>query len=197
MRKKEDIETIYKGALPVFGRFGYAKTTMEAVADALGMTKGNLYLYVKNKKELYRETVAWALRSWQNRVREAVEREKEARLRFQVMCTKAVEYLAGDTDFKHILQHDPDIFPMFGDNDPFEAINAESTAMIRNILEQGVREKTFRPVNTDGMAQVLFMIYKMFIIRWYIQGKDTGREIIFKETMDLMTHGLFCDEPDR
>lgn len=196
MRKKEDIETIYRAALAVFGDFGYAKTTMEEIAGRLNMTKGNLYLYAKNKKGLYREAVSWALRNWQNRVRAAIEDEPDARARFRVMCAKAVEYLSSDRDFRNVLVHDPDIFPLFPDRDPFEEINAGSVSMIQSVLEQGIREGSFLPVNAGKTALVIFMIYKMFIIRWYIHGNGEAMEQIFPETVNLMTHGLFSRGPD-
>ncbi len=195
MRKREDIETIYKAALAEFGQSGYAKSTMESVAAHLSMTKGNLYLYVTNKKGLYREAVSWALSNWQERVRQAVERKKTPEDKFQTMCFKAVEYLSKDDDLRKVLVHDPDIFPMFPDKDPFERINRRSMAMIQDVLEFGIQEKVFRSVNTERMAQVIFMIYKMFIIRWYIHGNDISMAQSFAETLDLMTHGLYAKRP--
>lgn len=193
MRQKEDMEQVFRAALGVFGKFGYAKTTMEDIAGRLNMTKGNLYLYVNGKKDLYHQSVAWALENWQNRVRQAVSDEAGAKQRFYAMCSKAVEYLSEDRDFREVLVHDPDIFPMFPDQDPFEAINNASRMMIKSILEQGIREKVFRSVDTDRVSEIFFMIYKMFIIRRYIVRKETSMEQDFSETVALMTQGLFMD----
>jgi hypothetical protein len=40
------------------------------------------------------------------------------------MCRKAVDYLAQDDDLRRLLVRDPDIFPMFPQNDPFADVNA-------------------------------------------------------------------------
>ncbi len=191
MRKKEKIETIYKAALKVFADFGYKKTTVEDIARQLNMTKGNLYLYSKNKKELYRETVSWALQKWQMRVGEAIEKEVDAKNRFHVMCFKAVEYLSMDDNFRRVLIHDPDIFPMFPERDPFKEINRNSVLMIKNILEQGIREKKFREVDTERVSETFFLIYKMVIIRTYIKNKTSFMQQVFAETVELLTLGLF------
>ena len=191
MRKKEKIETIYKAALKVFADFGYKKATVEDIAGQLNMTKGNLYLYVKSKKELYRETVSWALQKWQMRVGEAIEKEVDVKNRFHVMCFKAVEYLSRDDHFRRVLIHDPDIFPMFPERDPFQEINRNSVLMIKNILEQGIREKKFRDVDTERVSEILFLIYKMFIIRTYIKNKDSVMQQVFAETVELLTLGLY------
>lgn len=193
MRKKENIETIYRAALTVFSQYGFRKSTLEDIASQLGMTKSNLYLYAKNKKDLYRNTVAWALTRWQNRVREAVENESDPLDQFTVMCFKAVEYLSKDDEFRQVLIHDPDIFPMFPVKDPFEEINARSVAMIRAILVAGIEQKRFRPVDPDKVSAVVFSIYKMFIIRTYIKADGDAMREAFVEAFDLLTQGLFIE----
>ena len=193
MRKKENIETIYTAALKTFAKFGYKKTTVEDIGISLNMTKGNLYRYVKNKKQLYRETVSWALQNWQFRVGAAIEQEADIKARFQVMCFKAVEYLSEDQHLRQVLVHDPDIFPMFPDQDPFEEINRNSVLMIQNIIEQGIREKAFREVDVERVSEIIFLIYKMFIIRTYIKNESDFMQQVFAETVELVTHGLFVN----
>ncbi len=191
MKRKESPELIHGAALKIFSRFGFKKTTMEDIADELGMTKGNLYLYAKNKKALYRDMISWALKRWQNRVAKAVTLETDPRKKFEVLCLKAIDYLSQDKALHRLLVDDPSIFPMFPENDPFESINQDSVAMIQTILTQGIDENQFRPVNTDQVAQVLFLIYKVFIIQTYIKGRQTHIHEMLSETIGLMTHGLF------
>jgi len=193
MRKKERIEAVYEAALRVFARHGFKKTTVEDIAGELGMTKGNLYLYAKDKRALYEKAVEYALLRWQRRVREAVARESDARAMFTTMCLKAVEYLALDDDFRNVLVHDPEIFPMFPVRDPYERINRNSMAMIRFILEKGMADGVFRKVNPRTMPKAIFSIYKMFIIRMYIRPEGRQMRKIFDETLDLLTRGLFRD----
>jgi AcrR family transcriptional regulator len=193
MKPREDLETIYQVALSAFAEFGFRKTTMDDVAGRLNMTKGNLYLYVQNKKDLYHKTVAHALLKWQSKVLEAVERQKDVKRKFSVMCFKAVEYLAQDAKLRQVLIRDPDIFPMFAVKDPFYEINRNSVELIKAILKQGIAEKVFRPVDPERLSEVIFMVYKMFVIRMYI--KTEGKQIheMFEDTVDLFTLGLFLE----
>lgn len=193
MKPREDIETIYQASLEVFAQFGYAKTTMEDVAGRLGMTKGNLYLYVKNKQDLYHKTAGYALLKWQGRVAEAIVGEADVKQKFLTMCFKAVEYLANDRHLRDLLVKDPEIFPMFPVKDPFYEINRNSVEMIKSILAQGTAEGVFRPFDIDRISEVIFMIYKMFIIRMYIKTDDRMFHKMFEDTVDLCTRGLFSD----
>jgi len=193
MKPREDMATIYQVALATFAEFGYRKTTMDDVAGRLNMTKGNLYLYVQNKQDLYHKTVSHALMKWQSKVYEAVDRQKEIKRKFSVMCFKAVEYLAEDAQLRQLLIRDPDIFPMFPIKDPFHDINKNSVELIKAILKQGIAEKVFRSVDPDRIAEVIFMVYKMFIIRMYIKTEEKQIHEMFEDTVDLFSLGLFME----
>jgi len=192
MKPKSDLDTIYRAALKVFADFGFKKATLDDIAGMLGMTKSNLYHYASSKRDLYQATVRFALLRWQGRVREAVAVENDACARFFVLCRKAVDYLAQDDDLRRLLVRDPEIFPMFPLDDPFADINANSVRLIRSILHAGIAEGRFRPVDLDAVPEVLFSIYKMFIIRMYIQSKDPDIQSMFTQTITLVTEGLFA-----
>ena len=195
MKKKEArIEEICKAALRSFSAYGYRKTTLGDVAEELGMTQSNLYFYVKDKKDLYERAVSFALEQWQQYVRTAIENEKDVRQRFLVMCRKAVEYLLEDDEVRGLLVRDPDIFPMAGDDDPYEAINNRSAEMIRGILDQGITENAFRQMDVEKTSQVILMIYKMLVIHTYIRTDEKTVREIFGHILDLMTQGLFTQE---
>ena len=191
MKPKEDIATIYDAALGVFAEFGFKKATLDDIAAQLGMTKGNLYRYARNKQDLYRNTVRHALLRWQGRVRDAIAAEPDVVRQFHVMCRKAVAYLAEDDALRRLLVRDPDIFPMFPQNDPYADINANSVAMIRSILARGIAANRCRPVDLDTVPEIFFSVYKMFIIRMYIISRDRAQEEMFTQTVALITQGLF------
>lgn len=48
---------VLAAALGVFGRYGFQKTSMEAVAKAAGISRPGLYLLFPNKERLYRATM--------------------------------------------------------------------------------------------------------------------------------------------
>jgi AcrR family transcriptional regulator len=194
MKPRKKIETIYQTALEVFAQFGFSKTTMEDIAGRLSMTKGNLYLYATNKRDLYHKTAAFALLKWQARVAEAVVNEADVKQKFLTMCFKAAEYLAKDAHLRSLLIRDPEIFPMFPAKDPFEGINRNSIELIKFILRQGMTEGAFRHFDIERISEAIFMIYKMFIIRMYIKTDDRVFHEMFEDTVDLCTRGLFADD---
>lgn len=191
MRKKESIETIYAAALKVFAEYGYKKATVEEIADELGMTKGNIYRYVKDKKDLYDKAVGYALLRWQSLVGDAMRRERDVRQQFTVMCTKAVEYLSKDRYLRQILVRDPEIFPLLDQQDPYRKINRASETILKSIITRGIEEGEFRDMDADCASRALFSIYKLLIIRTYIKSEGPKMRRVFDGTLDLITRGLF------
>ena len=53
--RKQAMDTIMESASRLFFKRGYEETSMEDIAREIGVTKGTLYLYFKNKEELLYE----------------------------------------------------------------------------------------------------------------------------------------------
>ncbi len=197
MKQKIDIDIICQAALTVFARRGFKKATVQDIADQLGMTKGNLYRYAHNKRDLYEKTVSWALVRWQDNVRRAMTGQSDVVDQFLVMCRSAVAYLSTDPDLRQVLAADPALFPMFAGNDPHAAINRASVEMIKAILNRGIRQKRFRSVDVDATAETIFGIYKMLIIRAYIRSEEQQLARMFEQALELMTNGLLIPDSGR
>lgn len=193
MRKKIELDLIYQVALTNFAKYGYKKTTLEDIAQDLGVTKSNLYRYTQSKESLYREAVAFALQNWQNRVKNSLQGIQSPRVKLVTLCEKAYVYLSEDLIFCEILRNDPDIFPMFPIRDDYKEINDESVQMLEEIIKQGIALGEFRQVAADQIAMVFFAIYKMFIIQTYIKVDEHYVSKVFSETLDLLTLGLFTE----
>ncbi|HVN70535.1 MAG TPA: TetR/AcrR family transcriptional regulator [Desulfomonilia bacterium] len=188
-KREIKVETIYKAALKVFAEYGFKKATIGDIAAELGTAKSTLYFYIKDKRELYDKAVACGFRHWQDKVRDAIAAEKEAERQFLVMARKAYEYLAGDRHLRSILMRDPSLFPLHPAQDPYSEINRDSIALLTSILEKGIREGCFRPVNVAAVAPLMFSFYVLLIQRTYMF-PDEEHQIMFEDGIDLILSGL-------
>jgi AcrR family transcriptional regulator len=88
MTKKEKAEKVLETSLKAFSRYGFRKTTVEEIAAEAGMTKGNLYLYFKDKRDLYVQTVAFGLRRWQHSAAGALKGVEDVEQQLITYCRK-------------------------------------------------------------------------------------------------------------
>ncbi|HON79330.1 MAG TPA: TetR/AcrR family transcriptional regulator [Spirochaetota bacterium] len=190
MKREQKQEELYRTALTIFAEYGYKKTTIEDIASAMGLAKGTLYLYAKNKLELYRDTVAWAFNRWQNRVKEAVIQVSDPVEKLMVLSHSAYEYLSGDRAFRKILERDPDLFPLFESKDPFSDINMESVSMIKAILIEGAESGVLHVPDPEQAARCLFSIYVMFIQKTYVVPEGEPVKSMFETAINLLLRGL-------
>ena len=170
MRKKLDNELIYKTALGFFARYGYKKTTLEEIADALNMTASSM-------QTLYYDCISYAIDKWQESVRIASADTTEPAEQLLLAFEEAVRYIDSDGQLQLLLRNDPSIFPMFPSIDPIEEFNNWAVAFISDILRRGVECGSFRDMDTDDTAVIIFQIYKYFIISSYVDCADSGLNV--------------------
>lgn len=194
MENSEKLNQILEVSLKVFAHYGYRKASMEEIAEKLGMTKGNLYFYCRNKLDLYEKTVAHALLRWQTRVRDAIERERDIVKKFMVLGLKSYEYLSEDEDLRTIIMKDPAIQAITPSEDRFPGIGQASYTMLKSIIRQGVDEKRFRPIDVDHVTGFLYSIYCMFIIKTYVKSEGQSAQGMYQAGIDLLLKGLLIDK---
>ena len=190
MRNRIDEQIILDAALKVFARFGYKKSTLEDIASELGMTNTAMYAYASSKRDLYERTVSFVMKRWQSGVEQAVDAKTTAMDKMTALCESAMYYLAQDLEFCALLKIDPQIFPMFPTVDPYEEINRDSVRMIERILLFGQETGEFRTVDAPAVSEVLFSIYKNFIIHTYINSEEDYTSRYLPITMDLILNGI-------
>ncbi|MCP4160532.1 MAG: TetR/AcrR family transcriptional regulator [Deltaproteobacteria bacterium] len=186
----EKYQQMLSTSLELFAKFGYKKTTVEDVATSINMTKGNLYFYVKNKKDLYEKTIDFALNQWKDFVNDAVNKEKDVVSKFRILAQKSIEYIENNRTVQTILINDPSIFTLSSTEDRFYNTNVSAMNIIKKILEQGIEEKMFFPVDVEHITEYLFSVYIMFLIKSYVKSDNSSLKKMFSEGLELTIRGL-------
>ena len=185
---------IFEASLKLFSRYGYKKTTVEDVASEMGMTKSNIYFYVKNKRDLYEKTVSNALENWRDSVASAVSGVDDVVEKFSVMAKESFDYLANHEELRAVLMKDPGIFSLSPREDRFYKINLGAMKLIKNILVQGIKEGHFHAIDVDHTTELFFSIYIMFLIKTYVKSEGISSVRMYDEGLKIILRGL-CKDP--
>ena len=201
--KQYSQEQIYEAALTVFARFGFKKTAMRDIARELGMTQGNIYLYVKNKRDLYEKSVLHAIYKFEKYMVDALTREDDVVMQIIAMSEAGFEYISKENDLRAILINDRDLL-LRPQEESFSAENLEQYMqvhefgknMLINSLKKGIRDKRFRDFNIDYISELLSQIYMMFIKRIFFMPEIISKREITKEIVNLVLYGIVNDRAE-
>ena len=183
-------EQIMAVAIPLFARFGYRKTTLDDIARALHMAKGNIYHYFTNKEGFYHQTVASVLNTWRLYVQEQVSTVPDPVDRFRRMAETAIAYPESNPNFCNILLQDPHIFLLSNRFDSYRPVNQPAEALLHSVIEQGIRIGIFRDVSTEYTTELIFSIYMMHLIKIYGQGDGARGKEMYRSCVELLLNGL-------
>lgn len=191
MNKQEKTDLILQEALRVFAKYGYRKTTIEDVAAGLAMTKGNLYLYFRDKKDLYEKAVAYGLRRWQKSAIDSIDSEGAPADQLIQYAINGWLYLSKDPEMQNIIVNDPGVFPLYPEEDHFYKINMDSMNLLKEIIVKGIDQEQFRKgMDVDNTTKFLYSIYVLFIIRTYVKPETGSIEKLVEAARDILLNGL-------
>ncbi len=140
---KKDVnrEHILKIAQDIFSRYGYKKTTLDDIANAVRKGKSSLYYYFESKEDLFQavilkevDVLKWELEKVVMRNTDPVEKLRD------YILTKLTTF-RGLANFYHALENDVTAIE-FIENIKHK-YDQEEIRMIKRILIEGVRKGTF------------------------------------------------------
>ncbi|SIM71689.1 DNA-binding transcriptional regulator, AcrR family [Micromonospora cremea] len=147
---------VLAAAVGVFGRYGFQKTSMEAVAKAAGISRPGLYLMFPNKEQLYRATMQGVMERAQQAMR---ARFADQALSFDERIVAGLDVLMGpyiDTqvarDLNELLENsEPQLGSMFHDYQ--ERARAALRAHIDAVAPPGLLDED---LTADDVMDLLF-----------------------------------------
>ena len=142
---------ILEAAEQLFAEAGYANTTIRKVAARAGLSVGTIYLYYGNKEELYSELFRHRLESF-SAMTEPL-RDEEPLTAIRGLIDSYLDYAVKKAKLvsMQIKEHDLEI------KQPLKKAFFDSQKkLIADILENGMRKKVFRKMDSRATASVIF-----------------------------------------
>ena len=176
-------------AARLFSQRGYHGTSMQHLADALGLLRGSLYAHIGSKEELLFDVVDEGADRFLERADRAVGMDASARDRLSAFlighAETAIEHLEAATVFMNEWRYLSD--------EPRAAVQAkrdryESTA--RRIIFEGISSGEFRSEIDVALTARLVLSAGNWIYAWYRPGGDLSPSEIGKSFAELLVRGL-------
>jgi AcrR family transcriptional regulator len=187
MNKRSGIESkrrILAAAIRVFSEYGYKGASMRMIAKRAEISVGGLYLYYKNKEDLYLTLMKDRLDDLTGQTREAVKDIEDPAEAMRTFLTLRLNYAREHREIILALGRDPGF--SFGIEIKKKFFRQQRN-VIEEILKKGISSSTFRECNTQEVAKVIFSIVRGFIVSLVIEPDALFSS---EECCDLILNGL-------
>ncbi|HJR45198.1 MAG TPA: TetR/AcrR family transcriptional regulator [Actinomycetota bacterium] len=176
-------------AARLFSERGYHGTSMQHLAEVLGVQRGSLYAHIGSKEELLFEVVTEGADRFLQRGESALKLEAPASERLRSLLVghveTAIEHLDAATVFLNEWRYlSPELRALIQDKrDRYEAI-------VRDIVTDGIRAGEFRNDADVRFAARLVLSAGNWTYTWYRPGGELGPKEIGERFSELVIRGL-------
>jgi len=156
MNRRSGIESrkkIIDAARHVFSVRGYAKANIREIANMAGISVGGVYLYFRNKEELYKSLITDGMFDMGRKTQMAVEQAQSATQALSNFLKLHLEYGLKHKEF--ILLHIRERGFAFGTDERWRIFRKKQRELIKKILVKGMQEGEFRKHDAKETAKII------------------------------------------
>ena len=142
MNKKDvNREYILKIAQDIFSKYGYKKTTLDDIANAVRKGKSSLYYYFESKEDLFQAVILKEVDVLKRELEKVVMRNTDPVEKLREYILTKLTTFRGLANFYHALENDVTAIEFI--ENIKNKYQQEEIRMIKRILIEGVRKNTF------------------------------------------------------
>jgi AcrR family transcriptional regulator len=181
---EESKRIILAAARTVFAEQGFAQANMRNIARVAEMSVGGLYLYFRNKEDLYQTFMLDWMTNLTDRTHEAVSELADPVEAIKAFISISVEFARTHKEM-FILQGREWGFS-FG-TDLKRDFFRERRKIIADIVRKGGETGVFQACDADETAKVIFNLLRGFVVSMVI---DEDALFSAEDCVNLVLHGL-------
>lgn len=180
-------EAILDAAAACFVERGYGATSVDDIAERLGVSKPTLYYHVGGKQELLGASFSRALDAYSDAVEDTAVTGVTGRERLHQVVQKYVEITT--TVHGRCLHRVPDVELTPEVRDRLRAVKRKVDARIRDLLREGVRDGSLRSADIR-MSTFAISGAMNSVAQWYAPSGKLNPDEIAERLWDSFAEGL-------
>lgn len=179
-------EEIIRVAANLFSQKSYHDVTMDQIAEKVGVAKGTIYLYFESKENLYLEILEETYEEIESILEKEIAKKDPAPQKLRKMLMLIFKFYLENLDVLRILSRDET--HLIREHYEFtEHWRVKGVRFYQKILEKGINEGSFRPVNTELTALIIFGLVRS-VMFFYHTDKSAGE--IAEEVFSMISEGI-------
>lgn len=186
---EESKKKILKAARRVFSKFGYKGASMRMIAKGADISLGGLYVYFRNKEDLYSTLIVGSLENLLKETKKALRGVTDPAEAIRTFLSMRVQYarkhrelilaLGKEQGFSFCIEERKNFF-------------AEQRRIIEEIVRQGIAWGIFRECAAEEVAKTIVCTLRGFILSIIVEPDAMFSP---EECSALLLEGLFRGSP--
>ena len=177
---------IFQSSVALILKQGFAGTSMQEIAEAAGVGKSTLYDYFPTKDHVLLFIFEEELEMLQIQAEDIASQAIPAEQKLTKILETHLEFLVNNKNFFTEISMQAVQLGQAGQQRIMKKRYAYQD-LVRSILDQGIREGAFRPVNTRLATRALISIMEVLI--YTTRPTGTPREML-ADALDMFMHGI-------
>lgn len=177
-------ERIIKAATRVFSEHGYEKSSMRMIAKASHISTGGLYLYFRNKEDLYLTLIKFWIDNYTENMKKVLCEIQDPVRQIRMYIAMSLNYAQKHRELIHLYSRE---LGLAFSKDIKKNFYKKQTEMVEDIISKGVTAGVFRRCNVKEAARVIRGTIRGFILSIMVE-----EDALFSpdECSKLILHGL-------
>ena len=180
-------EALIRAAARAFNVHGFHNTSLDAIANALEVTKPTLYYYVRNKEELLFQCFLTGLEGIRSAFREVAESKEPARARLAIVLRGYAVAIASEFGWCMVRAEDQDLSPQMSQH--IKALKSQIDLGIRQLITDGMRDGSIR-VEDPKMTAFAMAGALNWIAHWYRDNRPLTAQQIADTFVRIFENGI-------
>jgi AcrR family transcriptional regulator len=193
VEKRNDVSrrvAILQSAATLFGRHGYQQTSMQQIADDVGLLKGSLYHHYQSKQEILFEITRGPLEELVQQVTSIAATSMTPRKKVGEAIRSHIASL--DRSYPHLMvvtAETDDALPAGIRND-IARLRREYQAVWEAIVAEGLADESFRSPGSAGVLVNLILGSINWMHRWYVPDGALSADEVSAVLSAMVLHGI-------
>ena len=179
---------LIEAALRVFSEKGYQSTTLDDIISESGLAESDLTEFFGGKADIYYQTCYHALELWMSAFTDNVPMENDALGKLRLLTRAGFLYPVHNPEVRKLLQDGPMMVVFVSER--YAGITEQGKQVLQSILEEGIESGVFRPLDCAAVADLMFNLYKYYILSFYIGSSTIDHETFVNFLEDILIYGL-------
>ncbi|NQV50837.1 MAG: TetR/AcrR family transcriptional regulator [Candidatus Marinimicrobia bacterium] len=194
-RKEQYRLEILQSAAKVFARQGFHLTTMEAVAEECGWSKGTLYLYFKSKEDLFFSILIEKMDQYSASLHNDLKTSQGIEEKISAFIEAQFRFFTENKHFFQLVITEQGKVMHGSDSGLREKLINQQQAhidQVSRVMEQGLPENT--PFNAIILAGSIIGAINLHLVTWLMAGEAIDLDDIKRQIKTLFIHGILYNE---